>query len=135
MRERLPEAEVVVVDSLRRLLREGDPEFDGLLYSAESGSAWTLIYPSYSVVVPEPGRVNVPLAYAMPLGDASLASFVDTWVHLKGKDGTIAALFEHWILGRAAEDEAPRWSVLRDVLGWGSPRAESDAGPTAPPES
>jgi len=125
VRERLPEAEVVPVDSFRRLLREGDPGFDGLLFSAEAGSAWTLVYPSYSVVVPEPGRVKVPLAYAIPLGDASLAKFVDTWVSLKEKDGTIAALFEHWILGRAAEDESPRWSVLRDVLHWGAPRASS----------
>ena len=23
-----------------------------------------------------------------------------------------------WILGRAAKDPAPRWSVVRDVLGW-----------------
>jgi Na+/H+-dicarboxylate symporter len=127
VRERLPDAELVMVDSYRPLLREKDPDFDGLLYSAEAGSAWTLVYPAYAVVVPEPGRVKVPLAYAIPLGDAALVNFVDTWVDLKQKDGTIAALFEHWILGQAAKDKKPRWSVLRDVLHWGDPRAESDA--------
>jgi hypothetical protein len=74
VRERLPEAEVVVVDSYRPLLQEGDPDFDGLLHSAEAGSAWTLVYPAYAVVVPEPGRVKVPLAYAIPLGSATPGS-------------------------------------------------------------
>jgi hypothetical protein len=133
VRERLPEAELVVVDSYRPLLREKDPDFDALLYSAEAGSAWTLVYPAYAVVVPEPGRVKVPLAYAIPLGDATLVNFVDTWVGLKQKDGTIAALFEHWILGRAAEDETPRWSVLRDVLHWGDPQAEGEPQPPTQP--
>ena len=27
-------------------------------------------------------------------------------------------LYEYWILGRATEDTGPRWSVIRDVLGW-----------------
>ena len=56
-------------------------------------------------------------------------NFVNTWVDLKQKDGTIAALFEHWILGRAAEDKTPRWSVLRDVLRRGDPQAESEPQP------
>jgi ABC-type amino acid transport substrate-binding protein len=135
VRERLPEAEVVTVDSYRPLLREEAPDFDALLHSAEAGSAWTLVYPAYSVVVPEPGRVKVPFAYAIPLGDADLVNFVNTWVDLKQKDGTIAALFEHWILGRAAAEKTPRWSVLRDVLHWGDPQTGDDAEATPPPES
>jgi hypothetical protein len=30
----------------------------------------------------------------------------------------IEELFDHWILGQGAEDEQPRWSIIRDVLGW-----------------
>jgi hypothetical protein len=116
--------------SLPYYLREADADFDGLLYSAEAGSAWTLVYPAYTVVVPEPGRVKVPLAYAMPLRAAALVNLVDTWVDLKQKDGTVEALFEHWFLGRAAEAKQPRWSVLRDVLHWGEGRAEGGAPPS-----
>jgi Na+/H+-dicarboxylate symporter len=129
VRERLPEAELVPLDSYRPVLREADADFDGLLYSAEAGSAWTLVYPAYTVVVPEPGRVKVPLAYAMPLRAAALVNLVDTWVDLKQKDGTIEALFEHWFLGRAAEQKRARWSVLRDVLHWGEGGAEGEAPP------
>ena len=30
----------------------------------------------------------------------------------------IDQLYDHWILGRDAEKRGPRWSVIRDVLGW-----------------
>ena len=50
--------------------------------------------------------------------DDDFARVVDTWIQLKQKDGTIAALYDYWILGRSAGGAAPRWSVLRDVLHW-----------------
>jgi hypothetical protein len=60
----------------------------------------------------------VPLAYAMATGDTRLASYIDTWIELKRKDGTTDRLFSHWILGRSAEVHRRRWSVIRDVLHW-----------------
>jgi hypothetical protein len=30
----------------------------------------------------------------------------------------IDELFDHWILGRGAEYDQPRWSIIRDMLGW-----------------
>jgi hypothetical protein len=50
--------------------------------------------------------------------DLGLADFLNAWIELKRKDGTISGLFDHWILGRATEASAPRWSVVRDVLHW-----------------
>jgi hypothetical protein len=47
-----------------------------------------------------------------------MVDFVNTWLELKQADNTIDELFEHWILGKAAERKEPRWSVVRDVLGW-----------------
>ena len=83
------------------------------------------MYPAFSVVVPEPGRVKVPMAYAMAPGDAALAGFLDIWINLKQNDGTIDALFQHWVLGRTAATKKPRWSVLHDVLHWGEPGPEA----------
>ena len=40
--------------------------FDAMALPAERGSAWTLMYPEYSVVVPGPDPIRVPLAY--PIG-------------------------------------------------------------------
>ena len=33
-------------------------------------------------------------------------------------DGTVERLFDYWIHGQDAGRRGPRWSVLRDVLGW-----------------
>jgi hypothetical protein len=57
-------------------------------------------------------------AERMANGDTRMASFIDTWIELKRKDGTVDRLFSHWILGRSAEVRSPRWSVIRDVLHW-----------------
>ncbi|MGD8461872.1 MAG: hypothetical protein PVH27_16075 [Desulfobacterales bacterium] len=37
-------------------------------------------------------------------------------VVVKGK--LVEELFDHWILGRGAEEKQPRWSIIRDVMGW-----------------
>ena len=98
---------------------------------AERGSAWTLRYPQYSVVVPAPKPLTVPLAFAMPRGERDFATFVDTWVDLKRRDGTIDELYHYWILGRDSRPAGPRWSIIRDVLHWGRP-APPGAAPGSP---
>ena len=113
----LPNAEVVALDSPRPYLR-GELELDALAYSAEAGSAWTLVYPGFSVAIPKPGLIAIPLAYPMPQHDPDWQDFIDTWVRLKKKDGTTARLYERWILGHDAAPSGPRWSVIRDVLHW-----------------
>ncbi len=119
VKQRLPEAELVPFSTVRPFFRrDDDVEYDALLYTAEAGSAWTLIYPSFTVVVPEPGRVRVPYGIGMPLDDAAFVQFMNRWIDLKQRNGTIDAVFQHWILGGAAQDRKPRWSVIRDVLHW-----------------
>jgi ABC-type amino acid transport substrate-binding protein len=77
-----------------------------------------LRYPEYSVVVPGPDLIKVPLAFAMPRGEGELAAFVNTWIDLKRRGGTIDELYQRWILGRAATPPRPRWSIMKDVLNW-----------------
>ena len=45
--------------------------------------------------------------------------------------GVLARLHDRWLLGRDAEPHRPRWSVLRDVLGWRDARDDL----TTPPAS
>ncbi|MEX1350992.1 MAG: hypothetical protein AB1Z31_25040, partial [Desulfobacterales bacterium] len=89
----------------------------GLVISAEAGSAWTIIYPSYSVVVPEP-HIKAHAGLAMPLGDSDFGDFVDDWLKLKKTSGFINTLYDKWILGKSEEQKKPRWSIIRDVLHW-----------------
>jgi len=118
VREYLPQAELVPLDSPREFFTRKADDLDALAFSAEAGSAWTLIYPSYSVAVPQPDILAVPLAYGIAHGDRDLTDFVNTWLELKKKDQTIQSLYDHWILGRSAAEQEPRWSVVRNVLHW-----------------
>jgi ABC-type amino acid transport substrate-binding protein len=119
IRERLPRAEIVIITEATSFLAErGDANFDALVLTAERGSAWTLMYPKFSVAIPEPGLFRVPLAYPLAQGDEAFASFVNTWIELKRKDGTLDALYKYWILGLDAAPKRPRWSIMRNMLHW-----------------
>jgi len=122
IRAELPDAEVVPFDTPEQMFQPRTPPLDAFVLTAERGSAYTLLYPAFSIVVPKPKPVKVPLGYVIAGHDAPLAAVVDTWVDLKRKDGTIDELFAHWILGRNAEARHPRWSILDDVLHWSTPR-------------
>ncbi len=76
------------------------------------------MHPEYTVVVPGPEPIRVPLAYPIGRRDPQLAAFVDTWIALKRKEGTIDAAYKYWILGQDAAPPPPRWSIARNVLHW-----------------
>jgi len=119
VRDLLPRAVIQVhADGLERLFDRASSTHDALVLPAERGSAWTLMYPAYSVVVPGPDPIRVPLAYPIGKRDQYLAAFVNTWIALKRKDGTLDAAFKYWILGRDAAPRQPRWSIIRNVLHW-----------------
>jgi ABC-type amino acid transport substrate-binding protein len=116
----VPQATIVVINSVKEFFEARDEQFDALLFSAEAGSAWSLLYPAYTVAIPQPDVLAVPLAYPLPRGDPEWVNFINSWIDLKRKDKTIASLYDHWILGKNAVPKQPRWSVLRNVLGIGT---------------
>ena len=113
----LPNATVVNAPSPRAFLKGKDTKLDAYLISAESGSAWTIIFPSFSIAIPDNTLIKIPCAYPMP-SDEAWIQFVNTWIELKEKDGTKARLFQHWIEGKGADIKEPRWSIMKDVLHW-----------------
>jgi ABC-type amino acid transport substrate-binding protein len=117
LRGRLPRARFRTVPTIERLF---DPRTsaNAIALPAERGSAWTLRYPQYSVVVPTAPLIKIPLAFAMPRSEPELGELVNTWIDLKRKDGTIDELYQYWILGRSRSMPHPRWSIIRDVLHW-----------------
>lgn len=118
LRRYLPDAEIVVIDSPRDFFRAEPGTFDAFLYTAESGAAYSLVYPAFTVAVPQPDILKVPLAYAVRFHDDDMARLLSAWIELKHRDRTIEALFDHWILGKATQNKEPRWSIIRNVLGW-----------------
>ncbi len=117
IRQALPGAEIVLLDSPRKFFEE-EESLDALVMSAEAGSAWTLLYPRYSVVLPEDGQITVSVGYPMPVDAVRLENVVSRWIDLKRKDGTIDTLYGHWIEGKTAEKTEPRWNIMTNVLGW-----------------
>jgi hypothetical protein len=113
-----PLAEFVPVDGLDALVGSAAIHVDAMIFAAEMASAWTLIHPEFSVVVPDAATQRIPMAFLLPQGDSDWANTVNTWVELKKRDGTIEQLYDHWVLGRAADQHRPRWSIIRDVLHW-----------------
>ena len=62
---------------------------------------------------------GVALGYAVAKSNADLLTFLDTWLLNARTGGTIDALYSYWMLGEVKKTQPPRWSVMRDVLGWG----------------
>ena len=118
LRARLPLAHLRTVQSIDAMFRLSAADTDAFALPAERGSAWTLRYPQYAVVIPLPQTIRVPLAFALPPGETDLMTFVNTWIDLKRRDGTLDELYQYWILGRDRTVPRPRWSIIRDVLKW-----------------
>jgi Na+/H+-dicarboxylate symporter/ABC-type amino acid transport substrate-binding protein len=118
IREELDAADIVPIDRMDDFFTPHDPPLDAGVLTAERGSAYTLLHPDYSVAVPRPRPLKVPLAYVIAGRDAAMVAMVNTWIELKRADGTIDELFTYWILGQSNSTRVPRWSIVHDVLGW-----------------
>ena len=114
----LPHATVVGINSYRDFYEGNKHNLDAVLTSAEGGSAWTLLYPGYQVVVPKPRIIYQPLAYPIAGRDQEMVNFMNRWIELKKKDKTIEQTYNYWILGKGVILKAPRWSIIRNVLHW-----------------
>ena len=76
------------------------------------------MYPGFTPVVPQPQVYSVPLEYPVGGHDSDFADFVSQWIELKSTSPEFRQMYDYWILGRSIEAKPPRWSILRNVLGW-----------------
>jgi Na+/H+-dicarboxylate symporter len=117
----LERARLSTIDSsqaLRTLLEAGAPNVDGIVMPSEMAAAFSLLYPSFAVVVPKPAA-SLQMAYAVAPGNDSLLRVLDAWIVSTRASGIVDQAHEYWIAGGAFKSQkAPRWSVLRNVLGW-----------------
>jgi Na+/H+-dicarboxylate symporter len=119
IQQTLPLAKFVPVETAHDVfLGELGQSLDAVLVTAERGSAWCLRYPAYTVAIPRPSIMSVPMAYVVTDGDPALLKYMDTWIHLKKNDKTVDSFYRYWILGENAEVKWARWCVMRDVLEW-----------------
>jgi ABC-type amino acid transport substrate-binding protein len=113
-----PHAELVPVNDVKAFLDDDTGRLDAMLIAVEVGAWWSLLRPEFAVTVPEPPIQRLPLAFSLPLGETEWQTTVNAWIELKRSDDTVRQLYDYWILGQGAETQPPRWSVVRNVLGW-----------------
>lgn len=118
VKENLPNAQLTEINNVRQFLKGQYEDVDALIYSTEAASAWAMLYPNYSAVIPKGLRFRAPVAFVMPKGQLDYVQYMNTWLKLKKESGFQERVYNYWILGKNPKAKKPRWSVMKDVLGW-----------------
>ena len=118
VRDLFPHAKLTPVESPRKYFKGHYKDVDALIFSAEAGAAWSMLYPKYSSVVPKGLKLKAPVGFALPKSHPNYVQFINTWLKLKAGNGTQQKVYDYWILGKNPKSEKVRWSVIRDVFGW-----------------
>jgi len=116
--EFFPNATFISINSEEDFFAGKAGDSDLLVTSAETGAAWTLLYPKFSVINPFKKNIRVPMYY-LGAHDIEFEEFMEVWLELKKKEGIFDSLYNYWILGKDNEITTPRWSIIRNVLHWG----------------
>lgn len=111
------DAEFVEIARWQPFFQGLHPEVDAFLMPAENASGWTLLYPDYTVVVPQPNPVHIPSAFGMARDAGELVEMVNEWVVFADSAGLIQVPYKYWVRGEGLGESKPRWSIMRDVLG------------------
>ena len=112
------DVEFVVVEDWHPFFRGRHPDVDAFLMPAENASGWSLLHPEYTVVVPQPNPVHIPSAFGMARDAGELLDMVNEWVVFADSAGLIREPYKYWVQGEGITDTKPRWSIIRNVLGW-----------------
>ncbi len=93
---------------------------DALLWAQSEGIAWSIQYPSYTVVLPTPAMGSGTFGYPMRQDATRLVQFVNQWLALKKTEGFTQKQYDMWLLGKIEKSASkePRFSILRNVLHW-----------------
>lgn len=122
-----PNAQLVVVPDYREV-----PDFtriDAALWTLVQARAVAASHPGLMAVAPADVGNPYLFAYLMPPAAEELAKFVNYWMQLKKAGGFAQSQRDYWIEGLPAADPAPRWSILRNVLGVRIGKGDSSPAP------
>ncbi|USD35850.1 cation:dicarboxylate symporter family transporter [Ferrimonas sp. SCSIO 43195] len=109
------------IESDRLFFEDDGQNYDALMISLEAGTTWTMLYPSYTTLYNREEVKSFPVAYVVARNNIELQLFLNSWLEMQQASGYVDTLYNYWILGQNAKPKQPRWSVLKDVLGWVEP--------------
>ncbi len=117
LKRSFPNATPVVVHDYNQM-----PDFsqmDAAFWTFEQAEAFAASHPGLIAVAPS-GEANPFLfAYLLPPGAEEFRRFVNYWLQLQRTNGFADVQSDYWIKRLPREAAAPRWSILRNVLGVG----------------
>lgn len=113
-----PGTDFVRFESPAEYFAREQAEIDAYLMPVEAGAAATLLHPQFTVVVPQPHPIRLPYAFGVAMDAHDVRNAINEWIVYAASEGTMERTYNYWILGEGAEDHAPRWSIVRNVLHW-----------------
>jgi len=46
------------------------------------------------------------------------SDYLNSWIAMIKDSQSLQKAYDRWILGKGAEEQKPRWSIIRNVLHW-----------------
>jgi ABC-type amino acid transport substrate-binding protein len=114
----LPRANTLPYNSLDEALR--DPTVTAALTTLERAYYWSRIYPEFAAVRPKEVQTATIVVYALPYGELDFRNLVDLWIETRRASGDADEAYDYWVRGKALTARTPRWSLLRNVFGFGT---------------
>ncbi len=93
------------ISSPRLFFKAEKNNLDAMLFGAPAASAWTLIYPEYTVVMPKPKLPSLQMAFPINNKDIAFENFMRSWLISKLEDKTIETFFDYWIEGEYQRED------------------------------
>ena len=126
LKEVLPQAQVVTEPDYNVL-----PDFtqvDGAFWTLTQAEATAAAHPRLIAVATKDIGSPFLFAYLTPPHSEGLLRLINYSLAASTRSGFTQAQTEYWIDRRPRLDTSPRWSILRNVLGFGQPREKPPKG-------
>jgi len=85
------------ISTPRLFFRDEYKHIDGMLFGAAAASAWTLLYPDYTVVAPKPLAAALSMAFPINNNDQDFELYMRNWIMMKQQGKVLDKLFDYWI--------------------------------------
>ena len=71
-----PHATLTLIENPRQYFKGNYKDVDAMVFSAEAGSAWAMLYPEYSSIIPEGLTLKAPVGLTLPKGQQDYVQFI-----------------------------------------------------------
>ena len=111
-----PTADIVTLPDYQTL--PDHAEIHAAFWTLEQAKSWAAARQNFTAIMPEDLSGHLMMAYIMPEGEHQFRQFVNYWLRLQRLNGFHERMVQTWLHGKPETERQPRWSIMRNVLGW-----------------